>query len=388
MSTRRSFLASLATAILLAGGLLLGCGGGGGGSGATIDIGSLQSMTGPTNTFGTSCDNGIRLAADEQNGRGGLLGKTINIITADTESDASKAKSAVLKLLDQDRVCAVLGEVASSRSMAAAPYCQDKKIPMLSPASTNPEVTKYGDYIFRSCYIDDLQGAWIAQYAAENKMPTAAMLVDQQQDYSKGLAKAIEAEYTRLGGKIARTENYRTGDNDFSVPLTAIKDSKPDIVFLPGYYSEVPAIVKTARELGITCPFMGGDGWESDKLIERGGAALEGCLFTTHSDSNDPDPRVQGFVTRYKAKYGKVPDAMAVLGYDAANIMFKAIQTAGGTEGPKMRDALAATRDFPGVSGDITINKDRNAEKPGVVIEIKTGKFQMKQRVGLKKPNP
>ncbi len=386
MISRRSFLASLAAACLLAATLLPGCGGGGPSN--TIDLGSLASMTGPTNTFGTSCDHGIRLAAEEQNAKGGLLGKKINIITADTESDASKAKSAVLKLLDQDRVVAVLGEVASSRSMAAAPYCQDKHIPMLTPASTNPEVTKYGDYIFRSCFVDDQQGAWIAQYAAEKKLLTAALLVDQQQDYSKGLAKSIDAEYTRLGGKIARTENFRTGDNDFSVPLTAIKNTKPDIVFLPGYYSEVPAIVKTARELGITCPFIGGDGWESDKLIERGGAALEGCLFTTHSDSNDPDPRVQGFVSRYKAKYGNVPDAMAVLGYDAANIMFQAITSAGATDGPKIRAALAATRNFPGVSGDITINQDRNAEKPGVVIEIINGKFQMKQRVGVQKPAP
>jgi branched-chain amino acid transport system substrate-binding protein len=183
-----------------------------------------------------------------------------------------------------------------------------------------------------------------------------------------------------------RTENYRTGDTDFSVPLTAIKEVNPSIIFLPGYYSEVPAIVTKARELGITCPFIGGDGWESDKLIERGGKALEGCFFTTHSDSNDPDPRVQDFVARYKTRYGKVPDAMAVLGYDAANIMFKAIENAGSTDGTKIRDALGKTQDFPGVSGDITINAERNAEKPGVVLEIKGGQTVMKQRVGEKKP--
>lgn len=386
--TRRTCLHLLASAILAGATLLSGCGGGGDAkTGTEIRIGSLQSMTGPTNTFGNSCDQGIRLAADEKNKAGGLFGKQINIITADTESDAAKAKSAVLKLLDQDQVVAVLGEVASSRSMAAAPFCQNKKIPMLSPASTNPQVTKYGDFIFRSCYIDDLQGAWIAQFASANKMTRAAMLIDQQQDYSKGLARAIEAEFKNIGGTLARIENYRTGDTDFSVPLTAIKDANPQIIFLPGYYSEVPAIVQKARELGITVPFIGGDGWESDKLVERGGKALEGCLFTTHSDSNDPDPRVQGFVSRYKAKYGKVPDAMAVLGYDAANIMFKAIEAAGVTDGTKVRDALAKTTDFPGVSGDISINAERNAEKPGVVIEIKNGQQTMRQRVG-QKPAP
>jgi branched-chain amino acid transport system substrate-binding protein len=384
MMTRCFFMATLVMLTVAVSGLLSACGGGGGNVGDTIKIGSLQSITGPTNTFGNSCDRGIRLAAEEKNKAGGVLGKQIEIITADTESDASKAKSAVLKLLDQDQVVAVLGEVASSRTMAAAPFCQNKRIPMLTPASTNPQVTKYGDFIFRACFVDDQQGAWIAQFAIANKMGTAAMLIDQQQDYSKGLARAIQTEYANDGGKVLRTENYRTGDTDFSVPLTAIKQVNPSIVFVPGYYSEIPAIVTKARELGITVPFIGGDGWESDKLIERGGKALEGCFFTTHSDSNDPDPRVKEFVALYLKKYGKVPDAMAVLGFDAANIMFKAIESAGATDGIKIRGALAKTRDFPGVSGDITINAERNAEKPGVVIEIKDGQMKMKQRVGEK----
>jgi branched-chain amino acid transport system substrate-binding protein len=386
MILRRTMLKIVAAVILTATASISGCGGGGGNSGNTIKIGSFQSITGATSTFGNSCDQGIRLAMEEKNKAGGLLGKQIEITTADTESDAGKAKNAILKLLDQDQVIAVLGEVASSRSMVAAPACQGKKIPMLSPASTNPGVTQYGDYIFRACFIDTDQGAWIAQFAMEKlKLKRAALLINQEEDYSKGLAKAIQDEYAKGGGTILRTENYRgKADNDFSAPLTAIKETNPEIIFLPGYYGEVPSIVRKARELGITCPFIGGDGWESDTLIPQGGKAIEGCYFTTHSDSSDPDPRVQKFVAAYKAKYGRIPDAMAVLGYDAANIMFKAIEAAGATDGQKIRDALAKTKEFPGVSGNITINDKRNAVKPGVVMEIKDGKLTMNSRIGEK----
>jgi len=348
----------------------------------TIKIGSLQSITGPTNTFGNSCDKGIRLAAEERNKAGGVLGKQIDIITADTESQQDKAKTAVLQLLDNDHVVAILGEVASSRTMAAAPSCQSKQIPMLTPASTNPEVTRAGDYIFRSCYIDDLQGKWIATFAKDTlHFDRAAVLEDKKQDYSHGLAKACKAEFTKAGGQIVGEAFYQSGDTDFSVPLTTLKATNPQIIFLPGYYSEVPEIVRKARELGITCPFIGGDGWESDKLLERGGPALDGCYYTTHCDSNDPDPAVQTFVKNYQAKYHAIPDAMATLGYDGANILFDAIKRADSTDGPKLRDALAATKDFPGVTGKITINQNRDAIKPGVMIAIKDGQSKMITRV-------
>ena len=360
---------------------LVGCGG----SGNTheIKIGSLNSMTGLNSTFGTSCDNGIRLAAQEKNKAGGVLGKEIDIVTADTESTTDKTTLAVLKLIEQDKVCAVLGEVASSRTKAAAPECQKNHIPLLSPASTNANVTKVGDYIFRSCFTDDFQGVLIAKFTAEDlKLKRAALLVDTNKDYSTGLAKVLEAEFPKLGGAIVARENYASGDHDFKTQLTNLKNANPDIIFLPGYYTEIALICQQARELGITCPFIGGDGWDTDVTLTVGGKAVEGCYYTNHYFAGDPDPKVQAFVKRYGEAYnGKEPDAMAVLGYDAANILFHAIENAKSTDGEKIRDALAKTKDFPGVTGNITIDENRNAKKPGVVLKIENGKVQMVKRV-------
>jgi branched-chain amino acid transport system substrate-binding protein len=349
----------------------------------TVKVGSLNSMTGGTSTFGQSTDRGIRLAAEERNAAGGVLGKKIEIVTADTESAADKTPLAVLKLLEQDKVVAVLGEVASSRTIAAAPECQKAKIPLLTPASTNPKVTRQGNYIFRSCFVDDLQGLWIAKFTANDlKFTKAAILTDSKNDYSTGLTAVLETEFPKLGGTIVAKESYQAGDSSFKTQLTNIKAQNPEIVFLPGYYTEVTQICRQARELGLTCPFIGGDGWDSDETLKNGGTAVDGCYFTDHYDASDPDPRVQEFVKKFKAKFdGAVPDAMAVLGYDAANILFAAIDRAKATDGKAIRDSLAQTKDFPGVTGNITLGKDRNAIKPGVVIEIKDGKFHMVKRV-------
>ena len=352
------------------------------GNGDPIVVGSLQSMTGGTSTFGQSSDKGIRLAAEERDKKGGVLGRTVEISTADTESSADKTPLAVLKLIEQDHVVAVLGEVASARSIAAAPSCQKARIPMLSPASTNPKVTKLGSYIFRSCFVDDFQGVAIAKFTANDlKLKRAALLTDIRNDYSTGLTKVLEGEFPKLGGEIVARESYQQDDTSFKTQLTNIKNAKPDIVFLPGYYTEIALIVKQARELGITCPFIGGDGWDSDVTLKNGGAAVEGCYFTNHYYSGDPDPTVQAFVKRFKEKYKEEPDAMAVLAYDAANILFDAIDRAKTTDGPKLREALAETKDFPGVTGKITIGKDRNAVKPAVVLEIKNGKYNMVKRI-------
>jgi branched-chain amino acid transport system substrate-binding protein len=351
-------------------------------SGPAIKIGSLASMTGLTSTFGQSTDKGIRLAAEERNKAGGVLGRPVEIITSDDESSADKTPLAVLKLIEQDKVVAVLGEVASSRSMAAAPACQQARIPMLSPSSTNPKVTKLGTYIFRSCFIDDFQGLIISKFTAEDlKLKKAAILTDTKNDYSTGLTTVLNDDFPKRGGTIVARETYQAGDTNFKTQLTNIKRANPDIVFLPGYYTEIVLIVNQARELGITCPFIGGDGWDSDSTLKDGGKAVEGCYFTNHYDSADPDPKVVEFVKNFKECYNLVPDAMAVTGYDAANIMFEAITRAKSTDGPAVRDALAQTKDFPAVTGSITIGKDRNAIKPAVVLVIKDNKFQLVKRV-------
>ena len=317
----------------------------------------------------------------QQGGRGD--GAAGGDYTADTESSADKTPLAVLKLLEQDQVVAVLGEVASSRSMAAAPSCQQHKIPLLSPSSTNPKVTKIGNYIFRSCFIDDFQGVIIAKFTAEElKLKKAAVLTDTKNDYSTGLTTVLESDFPKRGGQIVDKETYQAGDTDFKTQLVNIKNANPDIIFLPGYYTEVALIVNQARELGITCPFIGGDGWDSDTTLKNGGKAVEGCYFTNHYNAGDPDPRVVEFVKKFEDRYGgQVPDAMAVTGYDAANILFDAIGRAKSTDGPALRDALAQTKDFPAVTGSITIGKDRNAIKPAVVMEIKDNKFTLVKRV-------
>ncbi|MDZ4816344.1 MAG: ABC transporter substrate-binding protein [Verrucomicrobiota bacterium] len=340
-----------------------------------IRIGEYGSMTGDTATFGVSTHNGIMMALEKLNAGGGVLGKKIKVISEDNQGKTSEAVSSVLKLINQNKVHAIIGEVASSRSLAAAPKCQQAKIPMLSPASTNEKVTQVGDYIFRACFTDSFQGEIIAKFVSEElKSKNVAVLVDQKSDYSLGLAQNFTAKFTAMGGTVLTQESYMAGDIDFKAQLTKIKGRNPQVIVVPGYYTQVGQIARQARELGITVPLVGGDGWDSEETAKIGGQAIEGSYYTNHYSPDDPRPEVQSFVNEYKQKYGKVPDAMAVLGYDAMFIMADAIKRAGSTEGSKIRDALATTKDFPGVSGKITIDAQRNAQKPLVVLKFEGGK--------------
>jgi len=340
-------------------------------------IGEYGSMTGGTATFGQSSHKGTMLATDEQNAQGGLLGKQIKVVTEDDQSKPEEAKTAVLKLLKENQVTAVIGEVASSRTLAAAPECQKAKIPMISPASTNPKVTEVGDYIFRACFVDTFQGEAMAKYAFDKlNAHKIAILKDIKNDYSVGLADFFEKTFKSLGGEIVDTESYSEGDIEFRAQLTSLKTKAPDAIYVPGYYTEVGLIARQARELGITVPLLGGDGWDSPKTVEIGGAAVNGCYFTNHYAADDPNPVVQGFIEKFKKKYNETPDAMAVLGYDAANILYDAIKRAGTADPAKIRDALAATKDFPGVSGNITMDADRNAKKRIVILKIDNGQIK------------
>lgn len=337
-------------------------------------IGEYGSLTGGTATFGQSSHKGTQLALDEINAQGGLLGKKVKIITEDDQSRPEEAKTAVLKLIKQNGVISVLGEVASSRSLAAAPECQKAKIPMVSPASTNPKVTEVGDYIFRACFVDTFQGEAMAKFAFNTlHAKKVAVLKDIKNDYSVGLDEFFEKTFKDLGGEIVGVESYSEGDIEFRAQLTSLRSKTPDAVYVPGYYTEVGLIARQARELGITVPLLGGDGWDSAKTLEIGGKAVNDCYFTNHYASDDPSPTVQGFIAKFKKKYGETPDAMAVLGYDSAGILFDAIKRAGSGDPAKIRDALATTKDFPGVSGNITMDENRNAKKRIVVLKIENG---------------
>jgi branched-chain amino acid transport system substrate-binding protein len=342
-------------------------------SGDAILVGEYGSMTGPEATFGTSTHEGVMLAVEEINGAGGVNGRTIEVRLADTQSLEAEAATAVQKLIDRDKVVAVLGEVASGRSLAAGPICQDKQIPMISPASTNPKVTEVGDYIFRVCFIDPFQGTVMAKFAAQNlKLTRLAILKDQSAPYSTGLASNFRTAFQQLGGTIVAEESYTGTDTDFKAQLTSIKAKNPEGIFIPGYYTQVGTIGLQARQLGITVPLLGGDGWDSPKLFEAAGNNLEGCYFSNHYHIEDKRPEIQEFIDKYKAKYSdKTPDAMAALGYDAARILADAMKRAGSTDGSALRDAIAATKDFKGVTGTITIDASRNATKPAVVLQIK-----------------
>jgi branched-chain amino acid transport system substrate-binding protein len=360
---------------------------GGGGAAAAgsndILVGEYGSLTGPQATFGQSNHNGVMMAADEINAAGGVNGRKIKILTEDDQSKTEEAANAVTKLISQNGVSAILGEVASSCSIAAAPICQSNKVPMITPSSTNPEVTKKGDYIFRTCFTDDYQGENIARYVAQQlHMKRAAILTDVKNDYSTGLTRIISQTFTSLGGQIVGQESYSNGDSDFRSQLTAIKATNPEVIFVPGYYTDVGQIAQQARDLGITVPLAGGDGWESPKLIEIGGKALEGCFYTNHYFYGDPNPMVRNFVQKYKDRYGQTPDAMAALGYDATRVLADAMKRAKKIDGPSIRDAIAATKNFAGVTGTITIGPDRNAiGKKIIVEEIKNGQLTLKATI-------
>ena len=356
-------------------------------AGGEILVGEYGSLTGPQATFGQSTHNGIMLAVDEINAAGGVNGRKLKVITEDDQSKQEEAANAVTKLISQNNVVAVLGEVASSASIAAAPICQSNKVPMITPSSTNAEVTKKGDYIFRMCFIDDYQGEQLAVFAAGPQpnglnAKTVAILVDVKSDYSTGLASVFAQKFVSLGGRVVARASYSNGDSDFKSQLTTVKAAKPEVLFVPGYYTDIGQIAIQARDLGITQPLLGGDGWESPKLVEIGGKALEGCFYSNHYFAGDPAPAVRDFVQKYKDRFGQTPDSLAALGYDSTKVLADSMRRAGKIEGTAIRDAIAQTQNFTGVTGMITLGPDRNPiGKKLVIVEIKGGELALKTTI-------
>ncbi len=345
-------------------------------AGDKILVGHVASLTGPEATFGDSTDKGIRLALDEQNKKGGVKGKQIAVKTLDDQGKPEEAAVAATRLIVQDKVTVLLGEVASSRSLAIAPIADANQMPMITPSSTNPKVTKDGaktrPYVFRVCFIDPFQGTVMAKFARETlKISKVAILRDVRNDYSMGLADFFLTKFKELGGTIVDDQSYNAGDQDFKAQLTAIKGKKPEAVYVPGYYTDVALIARQARELGMKQPLLGGDGWDSVRLYEIAKGALDGSYFSNHYSHENPEPIIQEFVRRYKETYGVVPDGLAAQGYDAGRIAADAMERAKDLSGPAIRDALEATKDFKGVTGVITIDADHNAVKPAVVLGIK-----------------
>lgn len=348
-----------------------------------ILVGEVLSMTGPEATFGTSSNSGTLLAVDEINAEGGIKGKKVRVITLDNQGKPEEAATAVTKLITQNNVTAILGEVASSRSLAMAPIAQQYKIPMVSPSSTNPKVTEVGDYIFRVCFIDPFQGKVMAKFALDTlHAKRVAVLRDVKNDYSVGLANFFIETFKAGGGEIIADQSYSAGDIDFKAQLTSIKAKKPDAIFVPGYYTDVGLIARQAvKDVGIKVPLLGGDGWDSPKLVEVGGQSLNGSYFSNHYSTEDKSPHVQSFIKRFKEKFNIVPDGLAAMGYDGAMVLFDAMKRAKTLETKDIRDALAATKDFPGVTGKITMDENRNPVKPAVVIKVVGKDFKYQETV-------
>ena len=334
-----------------------------------ILVGFYGSLTGDGASFGQSSRECAELAVDELNAAVGVLGRQLRLLVEDDQSKPEEASNAVTKLITQDKVVAVIGEVASRRTLAAAPIAQRYQIPMITPASTNEKVTEVGDYVFRVCFIDPFQGEVLAKFAYNDlKARKVAILRDQAQDYSVGLTDSVAQHFARLGGQVLPPVSYSSGDADFKAALTRIRSEKPDVLFATGYYSEAAIITRQARELGMKMPILGGDGWVGDAL-QNGREALNNTFISNHYSGDNPDPIVQNFVTAYRKRFNREPDAIAALGYDAIKVLADSLTRAQSTEGPKLRDAIASA-DVPGVTGKLKMNDKRNVDKPAVVQEV------------------
>jgi branched-chain amino acid transport system substrate-binding protein len=339
-----------------------------------IKVGVYLSLTGSTATFGQTTREGIELAVKQQNEKGGFKGRKIQLIVYDNEGKTQETGTVVTRLIQSDKVVAVLGEVASTQSIAAGRICQLYGVPMISPSSTNPQVTQIGDMVFRVCFIDPDQGYGGAKFAVDHiHAKTAAILFDQKQAYSTGLGKNFEEAFAKLGGKVTTKQAYSSGTTDFSAQLNTIKEGNPDVLYVPGYYTEVGTVAKQARQKGIKAPLLGGDGWESEQLHKIGGEAIEGSFYSNHYAPESTDPASVAYQKEYKAEYGHPSSALAALGYDSAKLLFDAMGRAASLKGKDLAAAIAATngdKSYHGATGAISIDAKRNVRKPMVIIEV------------------
>ncbi|MGP7816923.1 ABC transporter substrate-binding protein [Niallia sp. 01092] len=381
----------LLTSSVLAAGILSGCSAGGANKSSEdeIKLGVNLELSGAVASYGQSLEDGIDLAIDEINEAGGIDGKQIKPVKVDNKSDLTEATNGALKLITQDKVSAIIGAATSGDTVAQVQIANENKTVILSPSATAPNVTvnkdgSVNEYAFRTSFIDPFQGTIAANFASkELKIKNAAIFADSASDYAKGLAASFKETFKANGGNIVSEEAYVAKDTDFSSTLTRIKAKKPDFIFIPGYYEEVGLIIKQARELGITVPFMGADGWDSPKLVDLAGKdALNNTYITNHYSSEDPDEKIQKFVSTFKEKNkDKNPDAFNALGYDSVYLLKDAIERAGSTDSEKVKNALAETKDLPLITGVVSIDKNHNPIKSATILEYKDGKQVFKSKI-------
>ena len=346
-----------------------------------IKVGVFLSLTGSTAGYGNSALNAIKLATDEVNSKGGIDGKQIELVVEDDHSNTEEVGGLVNKLIKDDKVDALLAEPISVRAMAAAPIAQANRIVMISPASVKPELTMHGDYVFRACFISSDEAEAIAKFATNKlKAKKAAMILDYRNDYSMVLGKFFSESFAKLGGQVLNQQGYIAGDTDIKAQLSSILASNPDIIFAPGFYTTAPMVARSVKQSGFKGVLIGSDGWDSPSLLEGGSEPFEGVYFANHFWVGSDKPIVKGFVAKYRAKHGVAPDALAATSYDAAHMLFDAFKRAKSTEKSAVRNALAQTKDFDGVTGKITLNANRNANAPVYMLRIeKGGKFTLQE---------
>jgi branched-chain amino acid transport system substrate-binding protein len=343
----------------------------------TAKIGVILPLTGQTASFGAESLNGMKLALEKDTAK-----PTLNLIVEDSQGNNSASVNAANKLVSSDKVHAMLGEVTSSNTIAISQVAQNAKIPLLSPAATNDTITEGKDFVSRICFIDSFQGEVMAKFAVNTlKAKTAVIFMDTDSDYSRGLKASFEKTFTSNGGKILSTLSYSQKDSDFKTIILKARKEKPDVVFLPGYYTQVGSILKQSKELKLTSPFLGTDGWDSPELFKLAGKAAAGHYISSHFASDDKDPKVQEFVIAYKAKHKENPGAMAALGYDAALIMKDVLRRAGSTDAQKIKNAIASTKNFAGVTGNISIDEKRNARKSAIILKTTETAATFQERV-------
>lgn len=381
--------------LLAAGSLGFGCDDktpGSGGSGAPgaaqgpaeWKVGAYLSLSGAETEFGTQTREGIELAVDEINKSGGIKGKPVKALYEDDKSNPQEASNKVLQLIDRDKVVALLGEVASSRSLAGGIVANKKHVPMITPSSTNPDVTKVGPYVFRVCFTDDVQGKMGADFVVKTLgKKRIAILYASDVLYSSGLAKEFRDQAKGLGAEIVLEKSFLQTETNFTTYLSEIKAKSPDIIYSPTYYNHMVPIARQAKAAGIPgSMFVGGDGWDAESLLSDAGNELEGAYFTNHYAPDVPWPNSQRFVAKYKARFQRDPSSLAAMGYDSAQVLFDAIGRAKAPTTTAIRDAIAETRGFQGATGTISIDANRNADKPIVVVQIRDKKFRYFSTVG------
>jgi len=378
-------LLSILLLIVLTTTLIAGCGGSSNAN--EIKIGINYELSGDVASYGKASVDGIELAIEEINAKGGIDGKLIKPIKYDNKSDKSQATTLATKLMTQDKVVAVLGPATSGAFKATIPEAIKNKVVVASGSATADDVTVDAsgvkEYAFRICFNDSYQGTAMANYALKNmNAKTAAVIMDNSSDYAKGLAENFTKTFEAGGGKVVATEAFVAGDTDFNAILTKIKGFEFDVIFIPGYYNEAGLIIKQARAQGINAPILGADGFGAPELVDLAGAdALRDVYFSAHFSSLDKDPSVMGFIESFKAKYGKEPDQFAALGYDLAMFVADGIKRAGSTDTVAIKDALAATKDFKGVTGSFSMDENHNPVKAVVVVEIQNGEYVSSERV-------